>query len=75
MTLQRATELMKTERTCVERANTCGRDCAKCVLVQEDEELIAAYDMTIKCLEFMGHLIPGLEALDDIFTMKEENCT
>lgn len=51
MTTDRAIELLKIEKQCVERANTCGRDCAHCPLVQEDKELIEMYEYVINSFE------------------------
>ena len=47
MTTKRAVELLEIEKECVQRANTCGRDCAHCKLVQNDEELIKMYEFVI----------------------------
>lgn len=47
MTTKRAIELLEIEKECVQRANTCGRDCAHCKLVQNDEELIEMYEFVI----------------------------
>ena len=47
MTNSRILELLKIERECVARRNTCGRNCASCELVQEDWELLEMYDMLI----------------------------
>lgn len=43
--------LMKNELACIKRANFCNRDCLHCDLVQEDCELIAAFEYVIKMLE------------------------
>lgn len=51
MTIERSIELLKIERECVKRANTCGRDCANCKLVQDDKELITMYNFVIKYFE------------------------
>lgn len=51
MTNYQLAKLMKIERACVKRGNSCDRKCAKCDLVQEDSTLIAAYDQVIKMLE------------------------
>lgn len=49
----RAMELMEVERACMERNyfHLCDRDCADCDLVQEDEELLDAYDQVIEVLK------------------------
>lgn len=41
----RAAQLMAIERRCVMRANECDRDCANCDLVQDDKELIEAFEL------------------------------
>ena len=51
MTENRAIELLRIEKTCILRAKTCDRDCGKCDLVQEDKDLLAAYDAAIEALE------------------------
>ena len=48
MTDKRILELLKIERECIARANTCGRICATCELVQEDDELLELYDTLIE---------------------------
>lgn len=49
MTTARKLELLKIERECIERnrKNICDRDCGKCDLVQEDNDLIELYDSLI----------------------------
>ena len=59
MTIERALDLLKIERACVMKANTCGRDCANCALVQEDTELIKMYNYVISAMEIVK------EALDN----------
>ena len=67
MTLNRAIELLKIERKCVENGSgkhrdpktgkikylncVCDRDCATCYLVQKDEELLEMYDLVIENYE------------------------
>lgn len=51
MTTERAIELLKIEKTCIMWANDCDRDCGNCELVQDDEELLAAFDKAIEALE------------------------
>lgn len=65
MTLERVRELMTIEQECVKRANTCGRDCAKCDLVQDDKDLIEAYDVIQIVLITMEHFQNALEDIDD----------
>lgn len=50
MTFERAVELLKIEKMCVESANTCDRNCAECPLVQDDKELIEMYEMAISAM-------------------------
>lgn len=52
MTKERAKEIMQIERACVLRQDTpeCNRDecgCQVCDLVQDAEEVVAAYDLVI----------------------------
>lgn len=59
MPLGRVIELLKIERECVQRNEIgCDRDCAKCDLVQETQDLLEAYDKAVGILEkvkdFMG---------------------
>lgn len=56
MTFQRAIELLQIERECVNRNNqpfgrNCDRECGKCDLVQNTEELIEMYDFVINKLK------------------------
>ena len=53
MPLERALELLKIERECISRANTCNRDCANCELVQDDKELLEMYDLTIGIMTYL----------------------
>ncbi len=89
MTLERVRELMMIERECVKKANTCGRDCAKCDLVQEDNDLLRAYEIVQYALvvfENFNEAIDDLEALarsrekamykdlDELTAKEEEKC-
>lgn len=49
MTENEAKSLMLIEKECINR--DCNRDCAKCDIVQEVDNLNNAYDMAIKALE------------------------
>lgn len=49
LTRKEILELLKNERECVIRAETCDRDCSKCPLVRDSGKLIAMYDAVIKC--------------------------
>lgn len=53
MKINRLLELLKVERTCVQRNHDalCNRDCENCDLVQNDFELIEAYDAVISIFE------------------------
>ena len=53
MTREEVHDLMENELRCVQWASTnrCDRDCAKCPLVKDDEELVQAYGYVIKALE------------------------
>lgn len=56
MEIQRAIELLKIERECINRNNqpfgkNCNRECSKCDLVQNTDELIEMYDWVIEYLE------------------------
>lgn len=55
MDVARATELLKIERECINRNNqpfglNCNRDCGKCDLLQNTEELLEMYDFVIEKL-------------------------
>lgn len=55
MTNERAVELLKIEKECILRQDTsmCNRDtcgCQCCDLVQDSEDILAAYDMAISAL-------------------------
>lgn len=51
MTIEKAIALMKNEKACIVKSDTCDRNCAKCELVRKTENLLSAYDMAIKALE------------------------
>lgn len=59
MTLERTIELLRIERECVRRAETCTRHCEVCPLVQDDKELVQAYDQAIGLLDAIMELILG----------------
>ena len=48
-------EAMKTERECVARQQ-CDRDCAKCELVMDQEDLVNAFDAVILILTHLAEL-------------------
>lgn len=57
MKIYEAIELMKNEKACILKADTCDRDCAECELVKKKtEDLLSAYDMAIKSLEMQREL-------------------
>ena len=45
MEMKRLKQLMEIERECVIRGAECDRDCGKCDLVQDTDELLKAYEM------------------------------
>lgn len=56
MKIQRAIELLKIERECINRNNqpfgqNCDRKCDKCDLVQNTDELLEMYDLVINIME------------------------
>lgn len=53
MNADRAIEVIKTERLCVlkNENKSCDRNCAKCELVMETEEIIEAYNMAVLALK------------------------
>ena len=50
MTNERALELLKIERECIQRSYKCDRKCEKCPLVQESDELFKMYTYVISKL-------------------------
>ena len=51
MMIDEAIELLKNEKACILRADTCDKDCAKCELLRKTEDLLSAYDMAIRALK------------------------
>lgn len=54
MTEKEAIEIIRVERTCVERNAAklnCDRDCGHCDLLKEDNEILEAYNIAISALE------------------------
>lgn len=51
MAIDEAIELLKIERVCVRRADVCDRECGKCSLVQDTDELLEMYDSVCDWLE------------------------
>lgn len=64
MTREEAIDIIKTERECVcrqGRTGECCRDdlgCGACDLVQEDVDIVEAYDMAIEVLKERPRVIP-----------------
>ena len=52
MTLQKAIDVLSTERECVSR--DCDRDCGKCDLVMKTEDILAAYDYILNLLKYIN---------------------
>ena len=48
--LERALELLKIEKKCISKSDTCDRKCSNCALVQDSEELLDMYNFVINCL-------------------------
>ncbi len=46
----KAIKIIKNEKKCVERADACDRDCAKCDLVMSTKDILEAYDLAIDTL-------------------------
>lgn len=49
--VDKAIELMKNEKACIIKADTCDGNCAKCELLRDTKNLLSAYDMAIQALE------------------------
>ena len=49
--VDKAIELMENEKTCIIKADTCDRNCAKCELLRDTKDLLSAYDLAIRALE------------------------
>ena len=43
-------EVIENEKECVKRAGICDRECQVCDLVRNDEEILEAYDQSIKAI-------------------------
>lgn len=59
-------EAMKTERECIARQQ-CDRDCSRCDLVMDTQELLDAFDAVISILLPMT-IIRESEEVDDVKT-------
>lgn len=51
MAIDEAIELLKIEIVCVRHADVCDRECGKCSLVQDTDELLEMYDSVCDWLE------------------------
>ena len=49
--VDKAIELMKNEKTCIIKADTCDRNCTKCELLRDTKDLLSTYDMAIQALK------------------------
>ena len=58
MTIQRIHDIMKNELRCVQRneLKECDRDCSKCDLLMDTDEIIQAYNDVLKILERIKNL-------------------
>lgn len=52
MDISEAIEIIKNEAKCVHRANTCDRRCEHCDLVRADVEILTAYNMAERALQY-----------------------
>lgn len=51
---ERIVELLNIEKECIQRADSCDRNCAKCDLVQDSNELIQMYTDAIEIIDKNG---------------------
>ena len=58
VTWERVYELMQSEKTCIvrNRYGKCSRKCADCDLVQDNSDLIEAYDKVLSLLSTLEFL-------------------
>lgn len=58
MTIQRIHDIMENELQCVQRneLKECDRDCGKCDLLMDTDEIIQAYNDVLKILERIKNL-------------------
>lgn len=56
MTIQRMIELLQIEKECITRNNgvNCDRNCDKCDLVQDSQELLDMYEEVINFIRVHG---------------------
>ena len=50
MTIREAMELIANEKRCVTRAETCDRDCGRCDLLRDSEDIKEAFDIALNAL-------------------------
>lgn len=50
MCLDTVIEVVENEKECIMRADSCGRDCARCDLVRPTEEILEAYEFVLEYL-------------------------
>ena len=50
MSSEEVIEVIENEKECVKRAGICDRECQVCDLVRNDEEILEAYDQSIKAI-------------------------
>lgn len=51
MNIYEEIKLLNIERNCIRHADVCNRECDKCELVQDTDELLEMYDAVVKNLE------------------------
>ena len=75
MTNEEIIELIKTEKQCVLRADTCDRKCGSCILVQDSNKLLEMYDEIIYILDvaFPNTVKEYRELVSDNSILQNEN--
>ena len=68
MTNERIIQLLNTERNCVIRAQSCDRNCAKCELVQDTDDLLEMYDAVIAIMKQRQTRVLTASEIIDEFT-------
>lgn len=54
ITIDEAIGIMKNEKSCVIKADAgCTRECSTCELVRKTDDILAAYDLSVKALEML----------------------
>ena len=64
--IQKAIEVIEAEKTCVSRQE-CDRDCGKCDLTMETNDILDAYETAIDALHAKQHYDELQRRLYDIF--------